>query len=182
MNDNERADRATELLRRFFEEFKGPDNMSDDSQICREIEAFLNPVPDFYEPWRCDGELIKNRISGVSVASSCSEGIQARIIACVNACKGMRDPAAEIAALREQAKAESADEDDFPPLIPPVSAMPKVKESWRCVTMDEDGDVFFSSRYGYREDADAELKTTTRPHPLGVFSASEFVAWMMSRK
>lgn len=183
MSDKERADRATELLKRLHGIGKHLAGDTKARSTLREIEEFLNPTPDYGEPWRARGERVEDRGGGTVINLCSSEEIQARVIQCVNSCRGVRYPGHEEPALLEQAKSEPAD-DDFPPLIPPVSAIPKVDESWRYAVIVHKGILYLSSNYPERAIA-AEIMRNNHPaaiHQLGVFSSSEFVAWMMSRK
>lgn len=55
------------------------------------------PPPDYGEPWDASSEYVYN---------GCGKQVhlyteRSRVAACVNACAGMADPAAEIAAMRE---------------------------------------------------------------------------------
>ena len=57
------------------------------------------------EPWKCEGHVVyfQNRMGGFSLRDCPSpEDTARRIVACVNACAGMADPAAEIAELKRQ--------------------------------------------------------------------------------
>jgi len=57
------------------------------------------PTPDYGEPWSAfDFDQCKTRHGAIFELIA---GTRNRSIACVNACAGMADPAAEIAAMRE---------------------------------------------------------------------------------
>lgn len=62
-------------------------------------------APDFGEPWQNElGDFeIYPRTGGDATAYAEGAKTRDRVIACVNACAGMSDPAAEIQALREAA-------------------------------------------------------------------------------
>ena len=60
-------------------------------------------APDFGEPWQLTTDFAFDiTIRGELAASFDKIEHATRAIACVNACAGMRDPAAEIQALREK--------------------------------------------------------------------------------
>ena len=63
-------------------------------------------APDFGEPWQNElGDFeIYPRTGGDAIAYAEGAKTRDRVIACVNACRGMTDPAAEIQALREAIK------------------------------------------------------------------------------
>ncbi len=58
------------------------------------------PAPDYGEPWKNNTEFIRDRMDFKVAAFRDAESAD-RIVACVNACAGMADPAATIAAMRE---------------------------------------------------------------------------------
>lgn len=59
------------------------------------------PTPDYGEPWRATYvSRIEDRDDYWQADTRCNDR-RDRIIACINACAGMADPAAEIAAMRE---------------------------------------------------------------------------------
>ena len=64
------------------------------------------PAPDLGEPWQNElGDFeIYPRTGGDAIAYAEGAKTRDRVIACVNACRGMTDPAAEIQALREAIK------------------------------------------------------------------------------
>lgn len=64
------------------------------------------PAPDFGEPWQNElGDFeIYPRTGGDAIAYAEGAKTRDRVIACVNACAGMSDPAAEIQALRDAVK------------------------------------------------------------------------------
>ena len=67
-----------------------------------------NETPDYGEPWACepDGNGISiyarnDTVYGITEHTSFDVRYANRIVQCVNACAGMADPAAELAAMRE---------------------------------------------------------------------------------
>lgn len=64
------------------------------------------PAPDFGEPWQNElGDFeIYPRTGGDATAYAEGAKTRDRVIACVNACAGMADPATEIQAMREAIK------------------------------------------------------------------------------
>ena len=56
--------------------------------------------PDYGEPWRDQMGTVRDRME--YLVSMASPETRDRIIACVNACAGMPDPAAEIEAMRKE--------------------------------------------------------------------------------
>lgn len=56
------------------------------------------PSLDYGEPWYYDDDL------DLALTRNNSAGDERRIVDCVNACRGMADPAAEIQAMREAIK------------------------------------------------------------------------------
>lgn len=65
----------------------------------------MSTTPDYGEPWReskiWDCITDREGIILVHTASEFNDPFRTRAITCVNACAGMADPAAEIAAMRE---------------------------------------------------------------------------------
>jgi hypothetical protein len=58
------------------------------------------PTPDYGEPWNCSGKFQDIVYTRSGMVGADSQLYRDRIIACVNACAGMADPAAEIANLK----------------------------------------------------------------------------------
>jgi len=61
------------------------------------------PAPDHGEPWKNNTEFIRDRMDFKVAAFRDAESAE-RTVKCVNACAGMADPAATIAAMREAIK------------------------------------------------------------------------------
>ena len=86
------------------------------------------------EPWKCEGHVVyfQNRMGGFSLRDCPSpEDTARRIVACVNACAGMADPAAEIAELKRQRTALECATNHFPGAAKMVA-----HEGWQLVPVE----------------------------------------------
>lgn len=96
-----REQKAIELLKVMHDHYRGIGPVSD--KTLAEIEDLTHPCNEFGEPWRVPefGAPIVDAHGQYIV--SFGPTLRSRIIACVNACAGMRDPVAEVAVLRGKA-------------------------------------------------------------------------------
>ena len=68
---------------------------------------YADRVEDYEEPWRVDGRSVVGETGAVIIGETVQlHTMFPRIVACVNACKGMVDPVAEIRKLKEAVQEE----------------------------------------------------------------------------
>lgn len=133
------------------------------------------------EPWIAVGERVVG--NGIIIAS-CSHGDIAnpgRIVACVNACAGMEDPAAEIAALRARVaeletdkEVETDKESDAPQLSNLAQSLPE-KFFVPCTEQEADHVYELLEINGYTPEGDC-AKTWTESEGVEVFYDGTFQA------
>jgi len=117
------------------------------------------PTPDYGEPWRDQMGTVRDRME--YFVSMASPETRSRIIACVNACAGMPDPAAEIEAMRKEIErfkannryqrgyhhGEQSKAEEIRAMREAMQAAYEALEDWRLFARDN-AHAFSSSTFG----------------------------------
>jgi hypothetical protein len=193
MSETTREQKAVGLLRWLYQWQQSPCAVP--GEKLQEIADFLDPPPNYGEPWSLrhgkwlvdddDDEIVNDNEK------------KQRAVACVNACKRMRDPEREITALRDEIKALKERLDKAEREIPhdydllkeieqiqkeAFGKMPLVSPGWTVVgILDHTGRLNFC-QFVTKEYAQEWLQSQSSITPLGIFTDAELVEWMLSRK